>query len=229
VTAKPQPTGPALTVLNIKQEKQADGSIRTTANVSTQESLGVGQVELAYPEAMQFGDSTSMRLRLSQGLQLAALTPVAAPARSTDTPGLAYQLGGNVQLYPIMLAQLRATAFDIDPKQVLTRIIQSGKTAEWVWVIKPTMAGRHELLIELSIPIIINGVAAEMSTHVLQDLTVTIQVNAPIPTAVPTVPLSQRITDSMVNNAGAIVAALIGIIGTILAGIFALANRKKPN
>lgn len=226
--ATPQPTSPAIAVLNVKQEKQADGSIRTTANVSTQDNLGLGQIDLAYPDAMKLGDSTSIRLRLSPAEQLASLTPIPAPGKTPDTPNVVYQLKGNIQLYPIMYAQLRAVSFDIDQKQPTSRIIESGKSAEWIWAVKPVAPGRHELVIELSIPIILNGVKSELSTHVLSDLTLAIQVNAPpAPTVIPTPVLADRILDSMVNNAGAIVAATIGVVGTLIGGFFAL--RKKSN
>lgn len=225
--ATPKPTDVGIAVLNVKQEKQADGSIRTSANLSTQDNLGLGQIDLAYPDTMKLGDSTSIRLRLSPAQQLAALTPVAAPGKTPDLPSVVYKIGGNIQLYPIMYAQLRAVAFDIDQKQAMGRIVESSKSVEWIWAIKPTVAGRHDLVVELSIPIILNGVASELSTHVLQDLALTILVNAPTPpTAVPTPPLSERLIDSVVGNTGAIIAALIGVIGTLIGGILALRRKS---
>ena len=225
VTAKPQPTTPALAVSNAKQQKQPDGSSLTTANISTQDSIGVGQIDIANPTEMKLGDSASIRLRLSPTLQLASLTSNAAPAKTPDLPSVVYRVSGSVQLYPIMMAQLRGTTFDIDQKQPVSRLIESNKPVEWIWVVKPTTAGQQELVIELSIPILVNGVDTQMNTNVLQDLAVSIQVNAPPPP--PTPEVTQRIMDSMVNNAGAIIVAIIGVLGTIIGGIIALANRKK--
>jgi len=200
----------------------------TTANISTKDNLGIGQVDLAYPDTMKLGDSTSIRLRLSPAQQLASLTPVPAPGKTPNLPNVVYNFGGNIQLYPIMYAQLRAVSFDIDQRGATSRIVESGKSVEWIWAVKPTAPGRQELVIELSIPIIINGVRSELSTHVLSDLSLAIQVNAPPPpTPVPTPTLSDRIMDSMVNNTGAIVVALIGVLGTIIGGIIALRKRSS--
>jgi hypothetical protein len=74
---------------------------------------------------------------------------------------------------------------------------------------------------------IINGVNTEMSTHVLQDLTVAILVAAQpiLPTSTPR-STTDRIGDSMIENSGALIAAIIGIFGTLLGGLFALLRRR---
>ena len=220
-----QPTSASISVLNVQRVTQADGTINTTANVSTQDNLGVGQVDLASPGTMYLGDSAAVRLRLSPAQQLVSLTPVAVPVKTPDAPSYVYRYTSNIQLYPLMYAQLRAANFEIDQKAPASRTLEAGKTAEWVWIVKPLAAGKQDLLIELSIPIIANDVAAQLSTNVLQNLTLTINVQPPAPTATP--PLSQRITDSIVNNAGGIIVALIGILGTLIGAMLAWLNRNK--
>ena len=79
---------------------------------------------------------------------------------------------------------------------------------------------------------IVNGVNTEMSTHVLQDLTIAIQVAAqptlPAPTQLPAPgSITDRIGDSMIENSGTLLAATIGVIGTLLGGLFALLRRKS--
>jgi hypothetical protein len=234
-TVKPAavaPTPQAMVVRNVKQAKQPDGSILTTANITAPENLGIGQTELAAPDAMLFGETRTIRLRLSPAPQLVALTPVAAPGKTPDVPNFVYRFSGNVQLYPVMFAELRALTFDMDQKGPVPRIVESNKPVEWAWVVRPLAAGRQELTVELTIPMIVNGVNTEMSTHVLQDLTVAIQVAAqptvPAPTQTPAPrSITDRISDSMVENSGRLLAAIIGVVGAIIGGIFALLRRKS--
>jgi len=220
-------TPPPIKLQDVKKSKQPDGSSLTSASVMAPENLGLGQIELAAPETMRLDETRALRLRLSPAQQLVSLTPVAAPGKTPDIPNFVYRFSGNVQLYPLMFAELRALAFEIDQKGPVHRVIEANKSVEWVWVVKPLMVGRHELTVELAIPVIINGVATEMSTQVLQDLTVAIQVSAPpaVPTATPRSTMD-RIGDSIVDHSGAIIAALIGILGTLLGALFALWRRR---
>lgn len=192
------------------------------------EHLGLGQMELASPDAMLVSETRTIRLRLAPAQQLTSLTPVAAPGKTPDVPNFVYRFSGNVQLYPVMFAELRALTFDVDQKGPVRRIVEANKPVEWAWVVQPRVVGRQELTIELAIPMIVNGVNTEMSTHVLQDLTVAIQVAAqPImPTPTPR-SATDRIGDSMIENSGALLAAFIGIFGTLLGGLFALLRRRS--
>ncbi len=229
--SSPALTPQSIRLQNVKRDKQADGSVVTSASVTAPENLGVGQMELASPDAMLLSETRTIRLRLSPAPQLVALTPVAAPGKTPDIPNFVYRFSGNVQLYPIMYAELRALTFDLDQKGPVRRIVESNKPVEWVWVVQPRAAGRQELTIELSIPMIVNGVTTEMSTHVLQDLTVAIQVAAqptvpePLPTATPR-SITDRVGDSIVEHSGALLASIIGVVGAILGGIFALLRRR---
>lgn len=222
------PTPQAIKLQNVKRDKQADGSLLTSANVTAPENLGLGQMELASPDAMLLNETRTIRLRLAPAQQLTSLTPVAAPGKTPDLPNFVYRYSGNVQLYPVMFAELRALAFEADQKGPVRRLLEANKPVEWVWVIRPLATGRHELTIELSIPVIVNGVSTEMSTQVLQDLTVAIQVAEPpiLPTPTPR-SVADRIGDSMIEHSGALLAALIGIFGTLLGGIFALLRRRS--
>ncbi|MCI0474875.1 MAG: hypothetical protein L0Y55_01390 [Anaerolineales bacterium] len=222
------PTPQSIKLENVKRDKQADGNLLTSANVTAPENLGLGQMELASPDAMLLSETRTIRLRLAPAQQLTSLTPVAAPGKTPDVPNFVYRFSGNVQLYPVMFAELRALTFDVDQKGPVRRIVETNKPVEWAWVVQPRVVGRQELTIELAIPMIVNGVNTEMSTHVLQDLTVAIQVAAQPIVLTPT-PRSaaDRIGDSMIENSGALLAAFIGIFGTLLGGLFALLRRRS--
>ena len=100
------PTRSPITVMDIQQNRQPDGSIRTTASVTAQDNLGLGQMEIASPDMMLMGETRTIRLRISPATSLASGTPVAAPGKIPDLPNFVYRFSGNVNLYPIMIAEL---------------------------------------------------------------------------------------------------------------------------
>ena len=205
------PTRSPITVIDLNQTKQPDGSIKTTAQVATQDNLGLGQMEVASPETMLMGETRTIRLRVSPSKQIASSTPVPAPGKTPDLPAFVYKFSGNIDLYPIMFAELRTLAFDVDKQGLIRRDVTSNTPATWDWIVSPRSPGRQELAIEISIPAVINGVDAELST--LQDVPIAIQVQSPVPTPVP---LAARIGESLVANSGAIIVALIGLVGTLV-------------
>ncbi len=210
------PTGPTrspITVVDVQQSRQPNGSIKTTANVTTADNLGLGQMEVASPDTMLMGETRTISLRVSPAAQLASSTPIAAPGKTPYLPSFVYKFGGNIDLYPIMIAELRTLSFDVDKPGPIRRTISPNIPVTWDWIVSPRSTGRQELAIEISIPAVINGVDSELTT--LQDLPIEIVVQAPTPTPVP---LADQLSQSIANNTGAIVVALIGLIGT-LAGV----------
>ena len=196
-----------------------------------QENLGVGQMDISSPDTMSMGESRTIRLKISPAEQLAALTPVPAPGKTPDLPQFVYKFSGNVQLYPVMIAELRALSFDIDRKGPQRRDVKPNETATWDWIISARTTGRQELSIEISIPAVINGVYSEMSTSVLQNIPMVIQVQPPAPTVTPMPtpepPLDVRVRDSIIANSGAIVVALVGLIGTLVGIVIRMRTGQK--
>jgi hypothetical protein len=216
------PAAPAISFQDTQSQKQSDGNIRTTARVTAAENLGLGQIDLAFPETMNIGETRTVRLKLAPATQLAALTPVvAAPAKTPDLPSFVYKFGGNVDLYPLMIAELRALKFDVKPTGAQRRTVDPKKEVIWDWLVSPTTPGKHDLSLELSIPAIVSGVESEISTDVLKNLVFTIAVTQVQPS------LLSRIMDSIADNAGPLLVALIGLIGTII-GIIVKTRSEKP-
>jgi hypothetical protein len=218
------PTRSPITVINLNQTKQPDGSIKTTAQVTTQDNLGLGQMEVASPETMLMGETRTIRLRVSPSQQLASVTPIPAPGKTPDLPAFVYKFSGNIDLYPLMFAELRTLSFDVDKKGPIRRDVTPNTPAIWDWLISPRSPGRQELAIEISIPAVINGVDSELST--LQDVPLAIQVQSPVPTPVP---LSERIGESLAANSGAIIVALIGLIGTLMGILVKLRSDQEKS
>jgi hypothetical protein len=206
--------GPGIAVATQSTQKNPNGEIVTTAKVTAAENVGLGQIDLAYPEKMIVGESRTVRLKLSPAQQLAGLTPVPVPQKTPDLPGFVYKFGGNIDLYPVMIAELRAVRFQVQPTGAQRRNVDPTRDVLWDWVISPTTAGQQALSLELSIPAVINGVTTELTTDVIRNIAFNLQVDAPPPPSP-----GETIYNSIINNAGAIVVALIGLIGTLI-GIY---------
>ena len=210
-----RPSNPPITFVNIQQARQPDGSVKTTAGVTASDNLGLGQMEVASPDTMLMGETRAIRLRVSPAAQLASSTPVASPGKTPDLPKFVYKFGGNIELYAIMIAELRTLAFDVDKKGPIRREVAPTIPVTWDWIISPRSPGRQQLAIEISIPAVIGGVDSELTT--LQDVPIEIVVQAPTPTPVP---LADRLGESIASNSGAILVALIGLIGTLVGILF---------
>lgn len=223
----------SITLSNVETSRQPNGDIRTTAKASTQDNLGLGQIEISSPERMTLGDTATIRLRISPATQLTSSTPFPAPtAQTPNLPNFVYQFGGNVQLYPLMIAELRAITFTTSPPGPQRRAVQSTTPVEWSWLARSQAAGRQDLDIELAIPAVVNGTVSEISTDVLQNLPVTIQVDTPV-TPTPVVRASPTpdafwsgVAKSIADNTGPIIIALIGLAGTVI-GILVTTRSEK--
>lgn len=205
-----------ITINDVNQQAQPNGEIRTTARAAAEGDLGVGQIEVASPEKMALGETRTIRLRISPATQLVSTTPIAVPVQTTNLPGFVYKFSGNVQLYPVIIAELRAVTFVVLPAGPVQRDIQSGAAAEWSWLVNSKAAGQQDLSISLQIPAIVNGVGSEISTNPLDEIPVSIRVD-PAPGGTPAPgSLREVAAKSIADNMGAIVIALIGLLGTIL-------------
>lgn len=218
------PTAAPITIVNLQQAKQPDGSIKTTASVDAPDNLGLGELNLSSPDTMLMGETRTIRLRMSPAGQLASTTPVAAPGKTPDLPLFVYKFGGNIQLYAVMLAELRTLSFAVDKPGPIRRDLSPTVPATWDWIVSPRSPGRQQLAIEISVPAVIGGVDSQLNT--LQDVPIEILVLTPTPTPVP---FADQLNTSLANNAGAIVVALIGLIGTLGGVLLKLrADRDKP-
>ncbi len=220
-TAVPRTPVPntALDVKNVNQTKQAN-EVTKTASITTAQNLGIGQIDLSYPETMIVGESRAVHLRLSPAQQLVSSSKEPAKNKLPNAPNFVYKFSGNVDLYPVMNAQLIALGFDVNPSGRVQQVVDNTSPANWSWVIKAIEAGQQELSLNISIPAVVNGVDSELS-KTLQDLSIVITVQ-PKP-----VSLTDQILQSIANNSGAIVVALIGLLGTIIGIIVKRRAEKK--
>ena len=209
------PTPNSISLKNVETQTQPNGEVRTSARVTTQDNIGLGQIEVYSPDKLMLGDTTTIRLRLAPATQLTSGTPVAVPPGKTpNLPNFVYRFSGNIQLYPLMLAELRALTFGITPTGPQRRAVESVTPVEWSWLANARTAGRQDLAIELSIPAIVDGVPSDLSTSVLDNIPLTIQVDMTV-TATPD-SFWSRVSKSLADNAGAIFIALIGLVGTAI-------------
>ncbi|MGE5264958.1 MAG: hypothetical protein ACM3S0_16380 [Acidobacteriota bacterium] len=209
---------PAIKVQNITPAAGPGGSGRTLAEVNA-DQYGVGNLEFACPETMLLKRSETVSLRISLSQNLAALTPVPVTSKSPDLPGFIYRPSGTFGVYPVMFARLSGPNFDISPSTDWVRydLPKSDPAAEWRWVVKPQSEGPQDLLLQIKVPVKSNDIESELIANIPrgQPLRIVVQPRPFWP-------------DMVTDNAGTIIAALIGVIGTIGAAAVAalLKNRS---
>lgn len=210
------PTAAPIAILDLTQRIAPDGSIMTSAQLSTG-GLGLGALELAYPASMGLSDTRRVELTIQPSQQLAALTPL-APKTPLPNAAQLLRVNDSVQMYPLMYAELRCLGFDIDPSGRQLQVVTSNKPALWAWTIHPRQAGNYEFSLEISIPVIVKGNEQTASTTPLKNLPFTVQVNAPVTTTVAPTPapnLFTKIGDNIAANFTQVLIALISSSGVL--------------
>lgn len=225
--AKPTPTvmpppiavlpTPAIKVQNITPAAGPGGSGLTLAEINA-DQYGVGNLEFACPETMLLKRSETVSLRISLSQNLAALTPVPVTNKSPDLPGFVYKPSGTFGVYPVMFARLSGPTFDISPATDWIRydLPKSDPSAEWRWVVKPQSEGPQDLLLQIKVPVKSNDIESELIANIPrgQPLRINVQPRPFWP-------------DMVTDNAGTILAALIGVIGTIGAAAVAAVLKNR--
>lgn len=214
---------PAIKVQNITPAAGPGGSGRTVAEINA-DQYGVGNLEFACPETMVLKRTETVSLHISLNQSLAALTPVPVTNKSPDLPGFVYRSSGTFGVYPVMFARLTGPSFEISPTTDWIRVDlpKSDPAAEWRWVVKPQTEGPQDLLLQVKVPVKSNDIESELIANIPrgQPLRVVVQ---PMPFW----------PDMITDNAGTIIAALIGVIGTMGAAAVAAVlknrfDRTKP-
>ena len=205
------PSKDTLAYAVIRTETESDGTTQDIVDLSIN-SVGLGKLLLTSPKEMKLGDTGIVRLSITPDSAV-GFPPIASiPTQNTDSALPAFQFTDRIDIFPIMQADLTGAGFEIMSNGSPEKVILSNKVTEWVWTIKPQDEGTHVLLIQISIPVIIDGYQKDLDTP-LKNIPVEIKV---------TKSLSRKIDDSTPY----LVPSLIGFIGVLL-GIYANNQAKE--
>ena len=127
-TLVPASPATALDVKNVSQSKVANEIVKT-ASVTTAQNLGVGQIDLSYPETMTVGESRTVRLRLQPATQLVTSGKEPPKKNLPNAPNFVYKFSGNIDLYPVMNAQLIALGFNVNPSGRVQQVVDTAAPA----------------------------------------------------------------------------------------------------
>lgn len=241
-TLTPSPSPVEIAVLNIYSEIQADGTVKNTASLSIS-PLGLGTLELSSPSAIKLGESSIIRLLITPDSVLADLPRVTAPAVSTNAPDYVLEFSDRLQIYPVMIAELKGVNFEIESDNRPEKPVTSTMPVEWIWSVTPLSAGKQTLILAISVPVVIDQTRDVVSAQTLKNIPIEIQVEGtpiPIPsetpkptqTAVPTstptpLPPIARMGEKLIENISAVVVAVIGLIGVLAGAYVTYINAKK--
>lgn len=220
-----------IAVLNINSETQSNGTINNTASLSIS-PLGIGTLQLTSPSTIKFGESSVIRLTITPDSVLANLPRVAAPTVSTNAPEYVLEFSDRLQIYPVMIAELKGVKFEIESDNRPEKPVVSTMPVEWIWNVTPLSAGKQTLILAISIPVIVDQTRNVVSAQTLKNIPIEIQVEitpTPIPSKTPTpLPPIARIGEKLIENVTAITVAVIGLIGA-LAGVYVTYINAKKN
>jgi len=227
-----------IAVLNVRSEVQENGNVKNTAQLSI-DPLGLGDLELTTPTRVELGESEVVRLEITPDSALTGLPqvvvdslPTGVPTTSLNlmsSPNYVLQFSDQIQIYPVMMAELGGVNFEVVPSGLQVRAVTSESQVAWLWSITAKWAGRQSLILTISIPVRI-GQAEEEASIQLKEIPITVLVEAeptstPVPTPTP-LPPAQRIHDQLVNNSATILSALVALLG-VLAGVYASIQNSR--
>lgn len=156
------------------------------------------------------------------------------PTTTTLTPEPLLHLNDDIELYPIMRAELVGANFDISSDGQPEKSITGEFETVWTWTVSPRSRGEQTLALIVSIPVRIAD-ASETSRSAMTlksiDIPITVRTDAtptPLPTEIPspTPTFGQKIRENVTSNFTVLLgAALTAILGSI-AGWVALARYR---
>ena len=196
----------AMASLKIASVTQPDGSAKNIASLSIN-SLGIGTLELDTPEQMDIHETAIVKLTLALEDDFTSLPEAPELNGEDDLPADALRYTDEIDIYPVMNAELIGSGFDISANSSPQKVILSDTPVEWMWSIKPKETGAHSLQLVISIPVIIDEQRDILSTHVLQNIPVRIEV---------TETFGSKLAGALPWLIPTVVTAIGGIIGFVL-------------
>ena len=113
-----------------------------------EEAMFFGDVLVQCPKSIDIHDSVSVDLTLRS--RDYAVSESDVDGNSTDE-GTYYVMGEDVELYPVMRAELKGVNFDIADSEISqAKVVLPGSSTTWTWIISPNTVGKQALTVELS-------------------------------------------------------------------------------
>lgn len=230
----PPPTRETIAKINLVDTVQDDGSIQTEAKLSIA-PLSVGVFDIVASKIMTVSNPSLVTLKIDPGTGLSELSQT--PLDETNIPGNPDHLlnvTDEISIFPVMTAELSGSINDflIEDMDQATKPIISGQETIWRWQVTPKQDGNKLLLMQISIPVEIEGEILENAQMLAQrDLSILVnQEPTPIPTATPT--NMERIESDFINNPvavfGTILTFVIGLLTVLIAYLTYRHNKNKP-
>ena len=231
-TPTTEPTPQLLSSVN-DYSLQPNGVAENVIELSM-DTLGIGTLNLTYPITMSLNQSSLVRLIIRPSEELVSLPQVAVSPRATNEPDFTYSVTDQIQLYPLMTANLDGNGFDIISDNLSTKPVVPSQETVWDWSVTPRETGNQSLLLTISVPILMNDDWDVLQAQPLKSIPIDVSVevtktpmptNTPkpvptiqptdTPTPTPTRTIPQQVVDNISNNA----TEFIGILLTFILGI----------
>ena len=225
------------------------------STLAEQELLRVGSLEFEYTPFMQTATSETFYLEIYIPQQYASADPffferIFLPSTPFNKPNNLFSFTTNVLVYPIISAQLESTDFRILPldsqSTKIFDVTNPSSSVNWRWVVQaPNTLGKHALVLSVFIdkipdPSWTGSFAIEVYSPTptpaptstwtplptytsIPTATITMP---PISTPTPTRTVLEEVGNNLKSNSTTVLLWLLGIIGTLLAGLYGLLTKR---
>jgi hypothetical protein len=182
---------------------------------------------LTAPPKIKLGESSTISLSITPDSALVDLPKVTVATVSASEPGYVLEFSDQLQIYPVMIAELKGVNFDIVSDGNSERPVTSSRPVEWIWNVTPTSGGKQSLILVISIPVILDQAKNIVSAQALKNIPIEIEVEG-VPTPSP-LPANKRIQEQLIDNSTEIIVGILSLIGALVGAYVAYQNNKKSN
>lgn len=237
------PTGPGAPTPTYYPPSTEPPPVQLEMTEGTEVSLDsiLGEMEVKLPLIMSPGTSDMVIVSIQMPPQLASLSPVTI--ERVETPAGAPRVLGKQRTHKVVIliaesmrVELVADTFDPDPHYPAVQLVDIVKPLQetvWAWnITAPTDQGPHFLTVRvyrepIQKPTYVGSLQIDVQSFTPTPPPTPAATATPAPTPTPLPPL-QQFVDDLIENSATVVAALIGLIGTLVTvTVTILATRRK--
>lgn len=153
-TSTPAPT-PTIDLLKIKPMtlQNVINDDGTSGIGLSAEPVDTGSVILEYPANLAIGDSATLKLRIIPDSSLGD-SPIMIESQPPQSTIIL--LNDQIDIYPIMVAELRGLAIIASPPEKIPFPVVTSRPIEWTWLIEAKTIGIHKMVLHISTPVSLN-------------------------------------------------------------------------